>query len=202
MNLDFIVKIATGLLVFFLFLFSGVIFKRYVYRVLLKWTKKTKFRADDVVLGSIRGYIVFWFALCGVYFSSPLFFTQNAITRISQIITILFIFSVSIALSRIAAGLIKIYAQTFQTTVAVSGLTQSISRGAILIIGFLMILNSLGISITPILTTLGIGGLAVALALQDTLSNLFSGFHIILAKQIQIGDYIQLETGQENIKRR
>ena len=197
MNLDLITKIATGLLAFCLFLLSGIIFKRYVYKILLKWTEKTKFRADDIVLGSLRGYIVFWFALCGVYFSSPLLFSQNAITRTNQIIAILFILSVSVVLSRIVAGLIRIYAQRFQTTIAVSGLTQSISRGAILIIGFLMVLNSLGISITPILTTLGIGGLAVALALQDTLSNLFSGFHIILAKQIQIGDYIQLETGQE-----
>jgi len=37
----------------------------------------------------------------------------------------------------------------------------------------------------------------VALALQDTLSNMFAGFHIILARQIKIGDYIKLETGQE-----
>ncbi|WP_458294014.1 hypothetical protein [Geobacter anodireducens] len=39
----------------------------------------------------------------------------------------------------------------------------------------LIILQSLGISITPVLTALGVGGLAVALALQDTLSNIFSG---------------------------
>jgi small-conductance mechanosensitive channel len=60
-----------------------------------------------------------------------------------------------------------------------------------------VILNTLGISITPILATLGVGGLAVALALQETLSNLFSGFHILMARQIRIGDYVKLETGEE-----
>jgi small-conductance mechanosensitive channel len=47
------------------------------------------------------------------------------------------------------------------------------------------------------LATLGVGGLAVALALQDTLSNLFAGFHITVAKQIRIGDYVRLDSGEE-----
>ncbi|MDD4894133.1 MAG: mechanosensitive ion channel family protein, partial [Candidatus Omnitrophica bacterium] len=53
------------------------------------------------------------------------------------------------------------------------------------------------ISITPILATLGVGGLAVALGLQDTLSNLFAGFHIIASRQIKIGDYVKLDSGEE-----
>jgi small-conductance mechanosensitive channel len=65
------------------------------------------------------------------------------------------------------------------------------------LIGLLFILNALGISITPIITALGIGGLAVALALQDTLNNLFSGFYITLSQQMRVGDYIQLENGSE-----
>ena len=55
----------------------------------------------------------------------------------------------------------------------------------------------LGIEITPVLTALGVGGLAVALALQDTLSNLFSGIHIIASKQIKPGDYVKLDSGNE-----
>jgi small-conductance mechanosensitive channel len=44
---------------------------------------------------------------------------------------------------------------------------------------------------------LGVGGLAVALALQDTLSNLFGGFYMAVARQVQVGDYIKLNTGEE-----
>jgi small-conductance mechanosensitive channel len=65
------------------------------------------------------------------------------------------------------------------------------------IIGVLVLLQSLGISITPILTALGVGGLAVALALQDTLSNLFAGIHTIASHKIRPGDYLRLENGQE-----
>ncbi|MSO57052.1 MAG: mechanosensitive ion channel [Acidobacteria bacterium] len=47
------------------------------------------------------------------------------------------------------------------------------------------------------LTALGVGGLAIALALQDTLSNLFAGFYLTVAKQIRIGNYIRLASGEE-----
>jgi small-conductance mechanosensitive channel len=53
------------------------------------------------------------------------------------------------------------------------------------------------LSLTPILTTLGVGGLAVALALQDTLSNLFAGFYVSLSGLVRIGDYIKLNSGEE-----
>jgi small-conductance mechanosensitive channel len=55
----------------------------------------------------------------------------------------------------------------------------------------------MNIPITPILTALGVGGLAVALALQDTLSNLFAGLHVIASQQIKPGDYIKLDSGNE-----
>lgn len=55
----------------------------------------------------------------------------------------------------------------------------------------------MGISISPILAGLGIGGLAVALALQDTLSNLIAGLQIILSRQLKPGDYVQLNSGEE-----
>ena len=63
--------------------------------------------------------------------------------------------------------------------------------------GFLVVLQTLGVSIAPLLTALGVGGLAVALALQDTLANLFAGVHILASKTVQPGDYIRLSSGEE-----
>ncbi|RME93658.1 MAG: mechanosensitive ion channel family protein [Bacteroidetes bacterium] len=63
--------------------------------------------------------------------------------------------------------------------------------------GLLVVFNILNIEIAPILTALGVGGLAVALALQDTLSNLFAGVHILAARQLKPGDYIRLDSGEE-----
>lgn len=59
--------------------------------------------------------------------------------------------------------------------------------------GGLIILDTLGISITPILASLGVGSIAVALALQDTLGNLFSGIYLLLDKPIRVGDSVSIE---------
>ena len=67
----------------------------------------------------------------------------------------------------------------------------------VVVVAALIIADRLGQPITPLLASLGIAGLAVALALQDSLSNFFSGFYLMLDQPIRPGDYIQLDTGQE-----
>ena len=79
----------------------------------------------------------------------------------------------------------------------VTSIFHIIIRLLIYAIGLFSLLNAFGIEITPILTALGVGGLAVALALQDTLSNLFSGIQILGSRQVKPGDYIRLESGEE-----
>lgn len=74
---------------------------------------------------------------------------------------------------------------------------ESATKIFFLIVGGMMVLDNLGISLTPIITTVGIGSLAVAIALQDTLGNFFAGLYINADRPIRIGDYIRLESGQE-----
>ena len=74
----------------------------------------------------------------------------------------------------------------------VTGLAQTSARAAVLIVGVLVLLAVFGVKITPLLTALGVGGLAVALALQDTLSNLFAGMHLLADKPIRVGDYVKI----------
>lgn len=64
-------------------------------------------------------------------------------------------------------------------------------------IGILIILDSVGISITPIMASLGIGGLAIGLALKETLSNYFSGLYLLVDRSIRVGDFIQLTSGEQ-----
>lgn len=64
-------------------------------------------------------------------------------------------------------------------------------------VGGMIILDNLGISLTPLLTTLGIGSLAVAIALQDTLGNFFAGLHVKADRPIELGHYIRIESGEE-----
>jgi small-conductance mechanosensitive channel len=77
------------------------------------------------------------------------------------------------------------------------GIVTGAVRGIIVSLGVLMFLESVGISIGPLLASLGIGSLAVALALQETVKNMFSGFFLIADKPLEVGDYVKLQSGQE-----
>ncbi len=99
--------------------------------------------------------------------------------------------------SRLAGNLIRHYGSRLPGATPVTTLTQNLAQLFIILVGVLILLRHFGVSITPILTAFGVGGLAVALALQDTLSNLFAGFYVSVAGQVRLGDYIKLNTGEE-----
>ena len=80
---------------------------------------------------------------------------------------------------------------TFDNTI--STLINGTLKLVFFILGFLYILSIWGVQIGPLLAGLGIAGLAVALALQPTLSNIFSGVSMVLDKSIKVGDLIQLD---------
>jgi len=107
------------------------------------------------------------------------------------------ILSLTLMSMRLAGDLVRNYGAHIPGALPVTTLTQTLAQLAVVILGVLVLLNQLGFSVTPILTALGVGGLAVALALQDTLSNLFAGFYVAVAGQVRLGDYIKLDSGSE-----
>ncbi len=96
-----------------------------------------------------------------------------------------------------AMRLVASYGSSFQSALPVTSLTQNLTWLLVMILGTLVALNGLGVSIAPMLTALGIGGLAVALALQDPLSNLFAGLVVTLERQLRVGDEVKLDNGLE-----
>jgi len=105
--------------------------------------------------------------------------------------------SATFVVSKIAVGFVRLYSGKAAGVLPSSTIFVNLTRTVVMLLGALVVLQTFGISITPVLTALGVGGLAVALALQDTLSNFFSGLQILLARQIKPGDFIKLETGEE-----
>ena len=63
---------------------------------------------------------------------------------------------------------------------------------AALVVGALLILDQVGVSVAPLLATLGVGALALALALQPTLGNIFAGIQLVAAGQFQVGDFVRV----------
>jgi small-conductance mechanosensitive channel len=107
---------------------------------------------------------------------------------------VVLILSVTIVLSKLSTGFVKLYTGRVLPSTSIF---VNLTKVFVFVLGMLVLLQTIGISVAPIITALGVGGLAVALALQDTLSNLFAGLHIIASKKIKPGDYIKVDIGAE-----
>jgi small-conductance mechanosensitive channel len=186
------------LAVFAFVLAAGWIGRPVLFRHLDRWALKSKARFDDVVVQSLRGPFLLWVVILGLELavqSSDL--PPRASALADKVLFILWVVSLTAVGAKLAGSLVKLYGGGIASALPVSTLTQGLASLVVVTIGILIILDSLHVSVTPILTALGVGGVAVALALQDTLSNLFAGFYVSVAGQVRIGDYIKLDMGQE-----
>lgn len=175
-----------------------LIVRSIAFKILRKWADRTETKIDDIIIKSLRIPSIYWSIAIGLYIGVAVSeFPVRHVIYISKAINIIVIFSITIAVANLAGKIFRNYIQKSSLPIPTTGLAYGILKGTILVIGFLIILSVLGISITPLITALGVGGLAVALAFQDTLANLFAGIHILVEKSIRVGDFIRLETGQE-----
>ena len=178
---------------------GGLIVGIVVRRTLVVWAgrlaKKTAWKYDDVLVESIKGPVVLWFVLLGLRLAVRLMpLSQATDHTLGQVILVFGILSVTWALASFFGRLLRVGATHHLPNVS---LIASLVRIIVFVIGILMVFDALGIEVKPIIATLGIGGLAVGLALQDTLSNFFAGMRVIAARKIRSGDLIRLESGQE-----
>ena len=176
----------------------GYAAKRLMVRLLRPWAARSKGPTAQIVVNALKGPFMIWVLILGTHLamqSSDLH--PRATLWIGRGLLALWILSLTIIGSRLAGGLIRFHGSGIPGALPVTTLTQTLAQLAVVILGLLVLLNLWGVSITPILTALGVGGLAVALALQDTLSNLFAGFYVAVAGQVRLGDYIRLNTGEE-----
>lgn len=173
-----------------------------VLRVVLRWlgerARRTKWSGDDIIVDVLRT-VAPWAAIAaGVAAAAAALPLTRAVGHtVNQILTAGVMTTASFAAARVVSGLVRTVAQSRSGVAGSATIFVNITRITVLAIGFLVILESCGISIAPLLTALGVGGLAIALALKDTLANLFAGVHILVSKTVQPGDYIRLSSGEE-----
>lgn len=169
-----------------------------LFRLLHAWAKRTGTVLDDIIIESTRNPSILFAAAIGVHIGLSFSgISEKHLGYLGKMLDVVIILSVTFASATLAGRLFRNYIQKSNLPVPTTGLAYGILKGTIFVIGFLIMLTDLGISIAPLITALGVGGLAVALALQDTLANLFAGVHIMMEKSIRIGDFVKLETGQD-----
>lgn len=173
-----------------------------VRRLLIGWIRRSAqpHSFASVFLATIRFPSLLWCLAAAIDISLHFVdLTPRQLRWASDAIVIFVIISLSLAAASIAVRMIAVYGERQGMPLAVAGLTRTLTRVLVLAVGLMTLLAYLKISITPMLTALGVGGLAVALALQDTLANFFAGLHILVERPIFVGDYIRLESGQEGV---
>ena len=181
-----------------LFYPAGLITRKVILFYFEKWAAKTENKYDDVIAERSRAHVLFWVFLLGVHVSSALApLDEKILLLLNKAVVSLFILSLTFLIANIISDIIKTYSREASLNTPLTSLTENLIKIVVIAVGGMVLLAHLGISIAPLLTALGVGSLAVALALQDTLTNLFSGFYIIANKQIRTGDYIRLDSGQE-----
>jgi len=179
-------------------IFVLIITRSILFKYIHIWTGKTETKIDDIIISSLKSPSLLWCIALGLYLGIELSeIPAKYIFYLKRIIHVVIILSITFATANIVGKIFKIYIRESNLPIPTTGLAYGILKGSIIIVGFLVILSYLGISIAPLLTALGVGGLAVALALQDTLANLFAGIHILIEKSVRVGDFVKLETGQE-----
>jgi small-conductance mechanosensitive channel len=192
--LDLATPVGTALGVALVLLFA----RHYLFRWLARLATRTATRVDELLVESLRTPTVLWCLALGLMAGldvAPL--PGRLATWGTSLVAALVILSATmVAANALARGLQHI-GQRIQIETAVTGLGTTLIKVLVFTLGGLLILGAVGISVTPLLAALGVGGLAVGLALQDTLGNLFAGVHILVEKPIRVGDFIRLETGEE-----
>lgn len=179
----------------------GWLVKRFLFPFLYKLTRRTKWKSDDLIIESIGHWVILWFLLAACFYVLPIFTEVFSISDRKanfweNLFGSLYIFSLTWVAARVLAGLFQIRSKKDGSEIPSTSILGNIIKVIVYCLGLILILQNFGIAIAPLVTALGVGGLAVALALQPTLSNLFSGLQIIASGKINIGDFVQLENGK------
>lgn len=179
---------------------SGILllFRAIFFNLIHRWVNRTSTEIDNLIISTIRFPSILFCLGIGLYIGLE---TSELHTKYSfyfiKAIHMLIVLSITVATANLITKLFNNYVERKAISIQSTGLLNTIIKISVYIIGFIIILHLFGISIAPLITALGIGGLAIGLALKDTLENLFAGIHIMTEKTIRVGDFIRLESGQE-----
>lgn len=169
------------------------LFSKWVFRKIAKNDENTYVLLNQ----GFRGIPNFLGILAGIYVAKNfLAIPPGPADFLEYVFHFIIIMTITLFIAHLGSGYLKYKLGKASERLASTSILATAIDVAVYAIGILILLESLGISISPLLTALGVGGLATALALQDTMANLFSGINTLLSKQIKIGDFVKLSSGE------
>jgi len=190
---NWIVASVTALIVL-----SGlIVIKRILRKFVVGLARKMKVETGDLVEGIFQRTKFYFFLALALYFAShALNLTASFASTLNSTVFIVILIQISIwsvwIVSFFSQREIGLRKEKDPAVVSVLGLGSFILKTGIWAIIVLLALDNLGIDVTALVAGLGVGGIAVALAVQNILKDLFASLSIILDKPFVIGDFIIL----------
>lgn len=169
-----------------------------LYRIWISRARTSKHQFSGAFARAIHWLPTLGALLIGIRLATPgldlVVDTARLVATTSQVVAIL---AVTAKAAVLAGRLVRIFTSREDTHLPSSTIFVNLARGTVWVVGILVLLAALQLSIAPLIGALGIGGLAIGLALQPTLENLFGGIQVLMSRQVEPGDFIRLETGEE-----
>ena len=188
------------LLILVITVIVGIIVKLIVRRVLKPLALRTKTKVDDLIMKSISSVI--FYVVLAVGFKIGFQHFDFASTTLNSIIDTLLIVIVTV----LAVRIINDFAEHWKTDWATKTestaddrlipLIEKILKALVVIIATIFVFDVWNVNITPLLTTAGIAGIAISLAVKDSLANILGGLQLVLDKTFKVGDKVELESGE------
>jgi len=183
-----------ALLVFGLFLLFRKFFTKVVLEILLFLSKKTNTSLDEQIIVGLKEPIRFGFIVVGLHaFFLLIFFNNNFIHLLLESLIIFTIFWAIVSIINAIKDYLFNYVNIDkQHSKELSNFIIKVIKGIIIAIGASMVLHNWGVNVTGIVASLGLGGLAFALAAKDTAANLFASIALLLDNSIKSGEWIKV----------
>jgi small-conductance mechanosensitive channel len=171
---------------------------RVIYSRLRRLALHSATDIDDVIVGALRGPVVLVILVTGgLILGRILPLSQDWDRGLGIGVRIAVILAGVLFVDGLIKALLRRASRKAAYLQASAGIVQTAVRGIIILIAILIILDMAGVSITPLVASLGVGSLAVALALQSPLANFFAGIQILADRPIEVGQYVELDTGHK-----
>ena len=179
------------------FVILGILLLHTLFKRVFRQVAKKDENTYALLQQAFRGIPILLGVLSGIYVAKEfLAIPPGPAALLEHMFHSVVIITITLLIAHLGSGYLKYKLGKSSARMASTSILATTIDVAVYAMGALILLESFGISISPLLTALGVGGLATALALQDTMANLFSGINILLSKQIKIGDFVKLSSGE------
>ena len=188
-------NLLAAFIVFFIFLLFRRLFTSVCIGTLQSIAKRTATYYDDRIISALKAPVSFAFIVIGLHLFFALIFRETGIIKnILNSLIVFDLFWAIIAIAEVLRGLFHSTTAKFNPDLAkeMGDFILKIIKILIGGVGLASILQVWGINVTALIASLGLGGLAFALAAKDTASNLFGSFALLADKSIRIGEWIKV----------